>query len=55
MNRIFEIFFDAEIFVGGKKCETLLGPLSFNKSDINFEHSSVALYLIYSTVSLDLL
>ena len=47
---------NAEIFIGGKKCETILGALSlFNKNDINFEHSGVALYLIYSTVSLDLL
>ena len=51
-----KIILDAEIFIGGKKCETLLGALSFfNKNDINFEHSGVALYLIYSTVSLDLL
>ena len=51
-----KIILDAEIFIGGKKCETLLGTLSFfNKNDINFEHSGVALYLIYSTVSLDLL
>ena len=47
-----KLILDAEIFVRGEKCQTLLGALSFfNKSDMNFEHSGIALYLIYSTVS----
>ena len=47
-----KIILDAEIFVGGEKCETLLGALSFfNKSNMNFEHNGIAVYLIYSTVS----
>ena len=51
-----KLILDAEIFVGGEKCETLLGALSFfNKSDMNFEHSGIALYLIYSTVSTKLI
>lgn len=47
-----KLILNAAICVGGEKCETLLGALSFfNKSDMNFEHSGIALYLIYSTVS----
>ena len=47
-----KIILDAEIFVGGEKCETLLSALSFfNKSNMNFEHNGIAVYLIYSTVS----
>ena len=37
-----KIILDAEIFVGGEKCKTLLSALSFfNKSNMNFKHSGI--------------
>lgn len=43
---------DAQIYVGSKKCESLIGALSYyNISNIPFDHEKVALFFIYSTVS----
>jgi hypothetical protein len=43
-----QIILDAEIFARCKKCKTLLSALSFFiKSDMNFKHSGIALYLIF--------